>query len=185
MARIAEKLKNPIVERLDLTRHYITFDCDFACYMVLNPSSADRLEGSDVVGIPIGSWQVDAWSFLTKDHYPNRAGFSAVFVYDAEKVCPPDTETPSVRYSDIDIAHAVSGLRGQPVNITQFTCQEAMPVQITTPDKEPLTVSTSGIMYSPSSTFGHKKDVLSVQGLSSELSVEEKGVFFLLSFRCE
>lgn len=174
MARIAEKLKSPVVERLDLTRHYITFDCDFACYMVLNPSSSDKLEGSDVVGIPIGSWQVDAWSFLTKDHYPNRAGFSAVFVYDADKVNPPDTETPSVRYSDVDIAHAVSGLRGQPVNITQFTCTEAMPVQITTPDKEPLTVSTSGIMYDPAICFASEKDLLAVSGFARLLDASEK-----------
>ena len=177
MARIAEKLSSPVVERLDLTRHFITFDCDFACYMVLNPSSADSLEGSDVVGIPIGSWQVDAWSFLTKEAYPNRAGFSAVFVYDAEKVNPPDTQTPSVRYSDVDIAHAVSGLRGQPVNITQFTCAEAMPVQITTPDKEPLTVSSQGIQYDPKSTFDTEKDVLDVSGLASELSAADKAVY--------
>jgi hypothetical protein len=146
MAFIAEKLEKPVVERLDLTRHYITFDCDFACYMVLNPSRADLLEGSDVVQIPIGSWQVDAWRLLVKEDYPNHAGFSAVFVYDETMIDDIIRHRPSVRYSDVDIAHAVSGLRGQPVNVTQFTCSKPMPVQLAAADgsgiKE-MTVTTA------------------------------------------
>ena len=177
MARIEEKLKNPVVERLDLTRHYITFDCDFACYMVLNPSSADCLEGSDIVGVPIGSWQIDAWRLLTKEDYPNRAGFSAVFVYDAALIGVDDNQRPTTRYSDVDIAHAVSGLRGQPVNITQFTCHEAMPVQITTPDKEPLTVSSQGIMYDPADSFHTKRDIDLISGLAFTLEDADKQVY--------
>lgn len=174
MAFIAEKLEKPVVERLDLTRHYITFDCDFPCYIVLNPSSADCLEGSDVVQVPVGAWQVDAWKFLVKEDFPNRAGFSAVFVYDEKKIIPPDTGRPETRYSDIDIAHMVSGLRGQPVNITQFSCTEAMPVQITTPDKEPLSVSSQGVMYNPATTFDSEEHLLNVLGLARRLSDTEK-----------
>lgn len=116
--------------KLDLSRHYNVVDCDFSCYLVLNPSGDIPYKGTDIALLRVGSWQLDTWSFLTKKDFPNNAGFSACLVWDKTQVNDAQS-APTVKESDVDIANSVSNLKGQPVNITGFSMAsgEGLPIQ--------------------------------------------------------
>ena len=123
--------ENLAYERLDLTRHYLTIDCDFTVYLVLNSSGAVPAEGTDICVLHTGSWQIDAWSLLTKKDFPNQAGFTAHLVWDKTLV-KDGYNAPQAMESDIDTANSVSSLKGQPVNITGFSMPQGqtLPVSI-------------------------------------------------------
>lgn len=125
-------VENVAFERLNLSRHYLTIDCDFTCFLVLNPSGSIPSEGTDICALHVGAWQIDAWTLLTKKDFPNQAGFSACLVWDKTLVVEGSTSAPHVVESDIDTANSVSTLKGQPVNIVGFSMASgaALPVNI-------------------------------------------------------
>lgn len=174
MAYIAEKLREPVSVRLDLTRHFISLDCSFPCYLVVNPTRPDCLEGTDVGLVPTGGFEIDAWTLLSKDYFPNNPGFIAVLVYD--KALVNDSEgfgAPVLHYHDVDFGKVVSGHNGQSVNITGFDMATSMPVTISTPDKKPLTVSNVEVSYSADILLGSRESLAGLQGFSRKLSAEE------------
>ena len=93
--------ENIAFERLNLSRHYLTVDCDFTCYLVLNPSGSIPSEGTDICALHVGAWQIDAWTLLTKKDFPNQAGFSACLVWDKTLVSDV-SRRPLVVESDIE-----------------------------------------------------------------------------------
>lgn len=129
--KVPISVENIAFERLNLSRHYLTVDCDFTCYIVLNPSGNIPSEGTDICALHTGAWQIDAWTFLTKKEFPNQAGFSACLVWDKTLVSGT-AHAPQCVESDIDTANSVSSLKGQPVNIVGFSMAsgEALPVNI-------------------------------------------------------
>lgn len=129
--KVPISVENIAFERLNLSRHYLTIDCDFTCFLVLNPSGQIPSEGTDIAVFHVGAWQVNAWNFLTKKDFPNQAGFSACLVWDKTLVTD-NARAPSAVESDIDTANSVSNLRGQPVNIVGFSMQsgESLPTSL-------------------------------------------------------
>lgn len=128
-------------ERLDLSRNYLQIDCDFICYIVLNPSGDVPLGGTDVCALHVGSWQIDCWSFLTDKFTKGTAGFSACLCWD--KTLESGTAfRPQYAESDIDTANSISSLRGQPVNITGFSLADGLSLPVTTVDGQPINVVT-------------------------------------------
>lgn len=123
--------ENIAFERLDLSRHYLTVDCDFTCFLVLNPSGKVPVEGTDICALHTGAWQIDTWTLLTKKDFPNQAGFVACVVWD-KTLISETVHAPQCVESDIDISNSVSTLKGQPVNITGFTMPvgDSLPVSL-------------------------------------------------------
>lgn len=130
--KVPISVENIAFERLNLSRHYLTIDCDFTCFLVLNPSGQIPSEGTDICALHVGAWQIDAWTLLTKKDFPNQAGFSACLVWDKTLVIEGSTSAPQVVESDIDTANSVSTLKGQPVNITGFSMPvgESLPTSL-------------------------------------------------------
>lgn len=130
--KVPISVENIAFERLNLSRHYLTVDCDFTCFLVLNPSGQIPSEGTDICALHVGAWQIDAWTLLTKKDFPNQAGFSACLVWDKSLVVEGSTGVPHVVESDIDTANSVSTLKGQPVNITGFSMPsgESLPTSL-------------------------------------------------------
>ena len=181
MAYISEKLREPVSVRLDFTRHFISLDCSFPFYLVVNPTRPDCLEGTDVGLVPTGGFEIDAWTLLSKDYFPNNPGFIAVLVYD--KALVNDSEgfnAPVLHYHDVDFGKVVSGHNGQSVNITGFDMATSMPVTISTPDKKPLTVSNVEVSYSADILLGSRESLAGLQGFSRKLSAEEVKVLGLI-----
>ena len=149
--KVPVPVENIAFERLDLSRHYLVVDCDFTCFLVLNPSGEVPVEGTDICALHTGAWQIDAWKLLTKKDFPNQAGFVACLVWD-KTLISDSVRAPACVESDIDTANSVSSLKGQPVNITGFSMPsgEVLPVNVYSgdspvSDENPL--STRGLRW--------------------------------------